>query len=98
MIFDSDAQKNFMLDAVRKYPTNYETALNLANAFGQALQDGRVIDPKEQLKALPMTKAPKVPAQVTVDAKDLKEVAGNGNQGEGQEQTQPEATKGPAIP
>ena len=91
MIFDSEAQKNFILEAVRKYPTNYETALNLANSFGQALQDGRVIVIKEQLKALPMP-APKVPAEVTKDAAP----SGNGN-GDAKEQAA-KAEGGTTVP
>jgi hypothetical protein len=42
MIFDSQEQKNFILDAVRKYPTTYGQALQLANEFGEAIQNGEV--------------------------------------------------------
>ncbi len=53
MIFDTQEQKNFLQEAVRKYPCNYEQALQLANAFGQSIQDGQVIDLKRQVKAFP---------------------------------------------
>ncbi len=93
MIFDSEQQKNFILDAVRKYPTDYQTALNLANAFGQSIQDGRIIEVKKQLLALPMPVAPtppKVPASVTkeIKAEDLEKVKGNGNGEEATEKTE----------
>jgi hypothetical protein len=78
MIFDSDQQKNFILDTVRKYPTNYETALNLAQAFGQSIQDGRIVDPKEQLAKFPMPKVPKIPAEVVKSGKG-KVGSDNGN-------------------
>lgn len=61
MIFDNDQQKNFILDAVSKYPTNYQNALQLANAFGLSIQNGRVIPNDDQLKALPLKKYP-IPA------------------------------------
>lgn len=54
MIFDSEAQKNFVLEAVRKFPTNYETALQLANTFGQSLQEGQIIPIKQQLEKFPV--------------------------------------------
>lgn len=68
MIFDSEQQKNFVLECVRKFPTTYETALQLANTFGQSLQDGRVVDIKDQLAKLPI-KIGKVPAQVVKKGK-----------------------------
>jgi hypothetical protein len=70
--------------------------LNLANAFGQALQDGRVIDVKEQLKALPLAKratgAGSVPAEVVKDA------APSDNGKDGNVKNETASTKGPAIP
>lgn len=114
MIFDSDQQKNFILDCVRKYPTNYETALNLANAFGQAIQDGRIIDVKEQVAKFPIPIG-KVPAEIndkpeaktTDPSKPIgQKLEGSGN-GNGDEQTarvqnegqqQPKAEGGPATP
>ncbi len=79
MIFDSDQQKNFILEAVRKYPTNYETALNLASSFGQAIQDGRIIDVKKQVAQFPLS-VPKVPATIKkeIRVEDLEKVKGNG--------------------
>lgn len=56
MIYDSVEQKNFIVEAVKKYPCNYESALQLANNFGQSIQDGRVLPVAVQLKALPMPK------------------------------------------
>ncbi len=103
MIFDSEQQKNFILDCVRKYPTNYETALNLANAFGQSIQDGRIFDVKQQVEKFPLPGQPDQPTDTPKDAtkevklEDLKKVAGNGDdqtarvKGEGQD-----LTKGPA--
>ena len=102
MIFDSEQQRNFVLDAVRKYPTNYETALNLATAFGQSIQDGRVISAKEQIEKFPLPGQPDQPAKDAtlskeVKLEDIKKVAGNGDdqtarvKGEGQD-----LTKGPA--
>jgi hypothetical protein len=61
MIYDSQEEKNYVLECVRKYPTNYETALNLANAFGQSLQDGRVIAVAEQVAKFPLGPAPTTP-------------------------------------
>jgi hypothetical protein len=84
MIFDSEQQKNFILDCVRKYPTNYETALNLAQAFGQSIQDGRIIDIKEQVAKFPLPKAPKIPAEVV---KTGKAKVGSDNGNSGQEET-----------
>lgn len=57
MIFDSPEEKNFIQECVRKYPCNYEQALQLANTFGQSIQDGQVIDIKKQHKAFPPAKA-----------------------------------------
>lgn len=53
MICDSPEQKNFLLDAVRKYPCNYETALNLAQAFGSAIQDAQVVKLEVQNEKFP---------------------------------------------
>jgi hypothetical protein len=61
MIYDSEQQKQFILEAVKKYPTSYENALQLANAFGMAIQSGQVIDPKEQNKAFPPSTAGAAP-------------------------------------
>jgi hypothetical protein len=85
MIFDSPEEKNFIQEAVRKYPCNYEQALQLANTFGQSIQDGQIIDIKAQLKAFPP--APKAqggstlpPAGANPGNKDAKVPAGaNGN-------------------
>jgi hypothetical protein len=56
MIYDSPEQKQFILEAIKKYPCNYENALQLANNFGQAIQDGRVVPVKQQLEAIPLPK------------------------------------------
>lgn len=53
MIYDSPEQKQFILEAIKKFPTNYENALQLCNAFGVAIQGGRIIPVAEQNKALP---------------------------------------------
>ncbi len=85
MICDTQEQKNFLLECVRKYPTTYETALNLANAFGQAIQDARVVPVKEQLEKIPPPGQPDQPksAESTVNKdvklEDLKKVQGNGD-------------------
>ena len=82
MICDTQEQKNFLLECVRKYPTTYETALNLANAFGQAIQDARVVSVNEQLEKIPVPGQPDQPTnEATKDVKleDLKKVQGNGD-------------------
>ncbi len=87
MIFDSQDQKNFLLEAVRKYPCNYEQALQLANAFGQSVQDGQIIDIKRQVKAFPPVpavaqanpqagKAGQLPAPIPATGKNGKRGAG----------------------
>ena len=48
MIYDSPEQKQFILEAIKKYPCNYENALQLANTFGQSIQDGQIIPLKDQ--------------------------------------------------
>lgn len=58
MIYDSEQQKQFILEAVKKYPTTYETALQLANTFGLAIQSGQIVDPQKQLEAFPPPKGP----------------------------------------
>ncbi len=58
MIYDSEQEKTFILEAVKKYPTNYETALQLANSFGMSIQNGQVIDPQKQLEAFPPPGSP----------------------------------------
>lgn len=62
MIFDTPEQKNYVTECIRKFPCNYEQALQYANAFGQAIQDGQVIAVVEQNKAFPPPK-PLVPAK-----------------------------------
>ena len=57
MIYDSEQEKAFILEAVKKYPTNYENALQLANAFGMSIQNGQVIPLNEQNKAFPPSTA-----------------------------------------
>ena len=106
MIYDSDAQRNFLLDCVRKYPTNYETALNCATAFGQSIQEGRVIPVKEQLEKFPLPKPQatgeenakdatnEATKEVKINSEDLKKVAGNGS--DAKEQPEHDLTKGPA--
>ncbi len=91
MICDSPEQKNFLLEAVRKYPCNYEMALQLANQFGQSIQDAQIIPIKTQHEKFPPPKLPIPAGPVTVTgdgkkvidlkAKDLKAVAGNGKAG-----------------
>jgi hypothetical protein len=61
MIYDSEQQKAFILEAVKKYPTSYENALQLANAFGMSIQNGQVIDPKKQNEAFPPATAGAAP-------------------------------------
>lgn len=58
MIYDSPEQKNFVLEAVRKFPCNYEQALQLANTFGQSIQDGQIVPGKQQAEAFPPGKVP----------------------------------------
>jgi hypothetical protein len=53
MIYDSPEQKQFILECVKKFPCNYEQALQLAHTFGPAIQEGQVADPKAQAKAFP---------------------------------------------
>ena len=48
MIYDSPEQKQFILEAIKKYPCNYENALQLANTFGKSIQDGQIIPLKDQ--------------------------------------------------
>lgn len=48
MIYDSESQKAFIQECVRKYPTTYEKAIQLCNSFGAAVQNGEVVDPKLQ--------------------------------------------------
>lgn len=57
MIYDSPEQKAFILECVKKLPTTYEAALQFANLFGQAIQDGQIIPIKDQ----PKPKAPPAP-------------------------------------
>jgi len=61
MIYDSIEQKQFILEAVKKFPCNYEQALQLANTFGQGIQDGQVIPLKDQQKADPADQAAPTP-------------------------------------
>lgn len=63
MIYDSPEQKQFILEAVKKYPCTYENALQLANHFGQGIQDGQIIPPKDQPK-------PKAPPEVPAATDD----------------------------
>jgi len=62
MIFDTPEQKNYVTECIRKYPCNYEQALQFANAFGQAIQDGQVIPVAQQNEKFPPPK-PLVPAK-----------------------------------
>jgi hypothetical protein len=72
MICDSVEQRAFIQDAVRKYPTDYQTALQLANTFGQSIQDAQIIPLKDQPKAKPGAAPLAPPAQPNP-------VEGNGN-------------------
>ena len=65
MIYDSPEQKQFILEAVKKFPCNYEQALQLANTFGQGIQDGQVIPPKDQPKAKTADQQPTAPTAPT---------------------------------
>ena len=63
MIYDSPEQKQFVLEAIKKFPCNYEQALQLANTFGLAIQEGQIIPLKDQPKGKPADQvAPAPPA------------------------------------
>ena len=64
MIYDSPEQKQFVLEAIKKFPCNYEQALQLANTFGLAIQEGQIIPLKDQPKGKPADQvAPAPPAK-----------------------------------
>ena len=63
MIYDTPEQKQFIIEAVKKFPCNYEQALQLANHFGQSIQDGTIIPLKDQPKGIPSDQVePKAPS------------------------------------
>ena len=64
MIYDSPEQKQFILEAVKKFPCNYEQALQLANTFGKSIQDGQIIPLKDQPAAKPAKAGQAVPVRI----------------------------------
>ncbi len=99
MIFDSPEIKNYLMECVRKFPCNYEQALQYANAFGQTIQDGQVIPVAQQHEKFP-------PPKPLVPAKPVTPQVPAANRGNGsdpvaetcQENTDTEATKpGPDL-
>lgn len=62
MIYDSPEQKQYIHTCVKKCREwDYEQTLQLAQQFGQGIQDGQIIPIKDQLKAFPPPKPQATP-------------------------------------
>jgi len=72
MIYDTPEQKQFVLEAIKKYPCNYENALQLANAFGASIQNGQIIPLKDQPAAKPSKAGQQKPGPEATDDPNAK--------------------------
>lgn len=48
MIFDSENQKNFIIETIKKYPCTYEEAVKISQSFMQDVVNGEVRPPAPQ--------------------------------------------------
>lgn len=90
MICDSPEQLAFIQEAVRKYPCNYEQALQLANNYGLSIQNATIIPLDKQ----PKGQKPQIPQapQARPQAPDTPPAAGANGHGKTKGKTR-KATK-----